>query len=57
MEEFKVLEYKGKVIPYKLIRTKIKNLYICIKDGKVTVKIPYILSKKKQEEFINKKAK
>lgn len=56
MEEFKTLEYKGKVIPYKLVRTKIKNLYIYIKDGKVTVKIPYILSKKKQEEFINKKA-
>ena len=56
MEEFKTLEYKGKVIPYKLIRTKVKNLYIYIKDGKVTVKIPYVLSKKRQEEFVNKKA-
>lgn len=56
MEEFKTLEYKGKVIPYKLVRTKVKNLYIYIKDGKVTVKIPYVLSKKRQEEFVNKKA-
>ena len=28
MEEYQELEYKGKVIPYTLVKSKIKNLYI-----------------------------
>ena len=56
MEEYQELEYKGKVIPYTLVKSKIKNLYIYIKQGKVTVKVPYLLSKKRQQEFVNQKA-
>lgn len=53
----KKITYKGEEIPYTLIRTKIKNLYIHIKNGQVTVKAPIRLKEKQIEEFINKKAK
>ena len=49
--------YKNNKIEYVLVREKIKNLYIQIKNGKVIVKAPLRLSDKKIEDFINKKAK
>lgn len=44
-------------IPYKLIKSRIKNMYIYVKDGKVTVKAPYQLKEKEIQEFVNKKSK
>ena len=43
-------------IQYKIIKSKIKNLYIHIKNGEVIVKIPTRISKKKAKEFVEKKA-
>ena len=51
------IEYNGEKIIYKLIRAKIKNLYIYIKEGKVIVKAPLKMKDEQIYEFINKKAK
>lgn len=51
------IQYEGKDIPYTLQRSKIKNLYIYIRNGKVIVKAPMRLSDKYIEEFLNKKSK
>lgn len=50
------IEYNGEVIPYKLTKSKIKNMYIYIKDGEVTVKAPIRIKDKYIYEFVNKKA-
>lgn len=54
MEEIQI---NGEKIQYKIIKSKIKNLYIHIKNGEVIVKIPTRISKKKAKEFVEKKAK
>ena len=51
------IEYNGEKIQYTLVKSKIKNLYIHIKDGKVIVKAPTMLKEKYIQEFINKKSK
>ena len=51
------IQYEGRTIPYILQRSRIKNLYIYIKNGEVIVKAPLKLSNKYIEEFLNKKAK
>lgn len=51
------IEYKEEKIEYTLIKSKIKNMYIHIKDGKVIVKAPEKLKDKYIQDFINKKAK
>ena len=51
------LIYNQKEIPYTIIRAKIKNLYIHVKEGKVIVKAPKYLKETQIKEFINKKAK
>ena len=51
------IEYNGEIIEYEIEKKKIKNLYIQVKNGKVNVKIPYTVSIKKVEQFVNKKAK
>lgn len=51
------IQYAGKDIPYTLQRSRIKNLYIYIRNGKVIVKAPMRLSDKYIEEFLNKKSK
>lgn len=53
MEEIQI---NGEKIQYKIIKSKIKNLYIHIKNGEVIVKIPTRISKKKAKEFVEKKA-
>lgn len=53
MEEIQI---NGEKIQYKIIKSKIKNLYIYIKNGEVTVKIPTRISQKKGKEFVEKKA-
>lgn len=51
------IQYEGKSIPYTLQRSRIKNLYIYIRNGKVIVKAPLRLENKYIEEFLNKKSK
>ena len=51
------IQYEGKSIPYTLQRSRIKNLYIYVKNGEVIVKAPLRLSNKYIEEFLNKKSK
>lgn len=51
------IEYNGEKIEYTLVKSKIKNMYIHIKDGKVIVKAPVKLKDKYIKDFINKKAK
>lgn len=51
------IEYKGEKIPYILIKSRIKNMYIHIKDGNVIVKAPNRLKEKYIYDFVNRKAK
>ena len=51
------IQYAGKSIPYTLQRSRIKNLYIYIKNGEVIVKAPLKLADKQIEKFLNKKSK
>ena len=50
-------QYKEKIIPYELIKSPIKNMYIYVREGRVTVKVPYRLKDKEIQEFISKKSK
>ncbi len=52
-----ILKYNSETISYEIIRSKIKNLYIYVKEGKVTVKAPTKMKDKLIQEFVNKKAK
>ena len=51
------IEYKGEKIPYILIKSKIKNMYIQIKNGQVIVKVPIKLKEQYIHEFVRKKSK
>ena len=51
------IRYNNEIIKYELIRAKIKNLYIYIKEGKVIVKAPIKLKDKYINEFLEKKTK
>lgn len=51
------IKYNGEKIPYTIKKSKIKNLYIHIKEGQVIVKAPVRLQEKYIQEFINKKTK
>ena len=51
------IQYEGKEIPYTLQRSKIKNLYIYIKNGEVIIKAPLKFSNEEIQEFVNKKSK
>lgn len=51
------IEYNGEKIPYIMQKSKIKNMYIHIKEGKVIVKAPIRLQDKYIQEFVNKKSK
>lgn len=53
MEIFKI---NNEVIEYNLEKKRIKNYYIAVKDGKVTVKVPMKTSKEKIEELLDKRA-
>ena len=46
---------ENKAINYEIQYSKIKNIYIHIKDGKVIVKAPKRVSKKQIEEIVNQK--
>ena len=45
-----------KILRYEITYSKIKNVYIQIKDGKVLIKAPKRISKKELEEIIEKKS-
>lgn len=51
------IQYNGENISYEIIPSRIKNMYIYIKEGKVTVKVPIRLKEKQIHEFLTKKAK
>lgn len=51
------IQYNQERIPYELIKSKIKNMYIYVRDGRVTVKVPYRLKEKEIQEFLHKKSK
>ena len=51
------VEYNGEIIQYNITKSKIKNLYIQVKDGIVIVKAPKRLKDNIIEEFVNKKAR
>ena len=51
------IEYNNETIPYELIKSKIKNMYIYIKEGKVIIKAPIKIEEKKIYDFVNKKSK
>lgn len=51
------ITYDGKTIPYELTKSKIKNMYIYVKNGKVTVKVPIRMKDKQIYDFVHKKAK
>lgn len=51
------IEYNGEIIPYELTKSKIKNMYIYVKNGKVTVKAPIRLKDKSIYDFVSKKSK
>ena len=50
------IEYDGHIIPYTLYKSKIKNMYIYIKEGKVLVKVPSRVNEKRVQDFLNKKS-
>ena len=45
-----------KILQYEITYSKIKNVYIKIKDGKVLIKAPKRISKKELEKIIEKKS-
>lgn len=49
--------YKNKLIEYEVIKSKIKNLYIHIKDGKVIVKAPTRVKDKDIKSAVEEKKK
>ena len=51
------IQYNEERIPYELIKSKIKNMYIYVRDGRVTVKVPHRLKEKEIQEFLHKKSK
>ena len=51
------IEYNGEKIPYEITKSRIKNLYIQIKEGKVIGKAPLKLKEKYIIDFVNKKSK
>lgn len=51
------IKYNGEKIPYIIKKSKIKNLYIHIKEGQVIVKAPIKLKEEYIQEFINRKSK
>ena len=44
------------MIEYEIVRRKIKNIYISIKDGQVIVKAPLHVSKEKIDKIVNEKS-
>lgn len=42
-------------LPYKLIRSNIKNVYIQVKDGEVIVKVPMQFSKRQIQDIVKEK--
>ena len=49
------IQYKDRVIEYKIIRKNIKNIYISIKDGAVIVTAPKLVPEKEIKNLVTKK--
>lgn len=50
------IEYNQQKIEYEIQRAKIKRGYLKIKEGKIIVRVPYLVSKKEIQEIVTKKA-
>lgn len=50
------VEINGKVIEYEIDKAKRRNIYICIKNGKVIIKGPKKMEDSKAKEIVIKKA-
>ena len=51
------IEYNNKKIQIDIIKLKIKNMYIHVKEGRVVVKVPLKIKDNQILEFVNKKSK
>ena len=49
------IEFNDNIIEYKIDRAKRKNIYICVKDGKVIIKGPRRMTDKEAREIVIKK--
>lgn len=54
--ENKQIIYNGNIIPYTINYGNRKNMYICIKECDVLVKVPFNISSTKIQTFINSKS-
>ena len=52
----KYIEYNNNIIEYEIVRKKIKNIYLTIKNGKVVVSAPTNISEEHIEALVTKKA-
>ena len=53
----KEFKYKDIDVKYIILKSRIKNIYIHIKNGQVIVKSPIYVTDKKIEELVSKKSK
>lgn len=49
------ITYRDKKIGYEIVKSRIKNIYIVIKEEKAIIKIPYSLSKKSAQKILEEK--
>lgn len=51
------IKYKDKIIEYEVVKSRIKNVYIHVRDGKVIVKAPIRIKDKDIENVVEEKKK
>ena len=51
------VKYNSKIIEYETVRSKIKNLYIHVRDNKVIVKAPIKMKQSEIEDIVDRKKK
>lgn len=51
------VKYNSKIIEYEIVRSKIKNLYIHVRDNKVIVKAPIKMKQSEIEDIVDRKKK
>lgn len=51
------VKYNSKIIEYEIVRSKIKNLYIHVRDNKVIVKAPIKMKQSEIEDIVDTKKK
>lgn len=51
------VKYNSKIIEYEIVRSKMKNLYIHVRDNKVIVKAPIKMKQSEIEDIVDRKKK